>query len=303
MIINLEETTAREVSSSLIRARREVGSASGMVLTLVVVSDEKHREDVIRAARASATAHPSRVVVVTYDDDAEARLDAEIQVGEGIPGDLLLFTISGSLTAHADSIVRPLLLPDSPVVVWWPHDAPDKVAEDPIGTLATRRITDAAGAENPPRVLARRAVNHTPGDTDLTWTRLTRWRALLAAALDQYPVEVTAAEVEASEDNAPASLLVAWLENELDVPVTVTTTADQPGVSQVKLITADGDIVIDRTKDENVATYRVPGQPERKVALKRRPLTDLLTEELQRMDPDNVFEKAVSRLATKEKAE
>ena len=42
----------------------------------------------------------------------------------------------------------------------------------------------------------------------------------------------------------------------------------------------------------------MPGQPERKVALKRRPLTELLTEELQRMDPDFVFESVVSRIAT-----
>ena len=43
---------------------------------------------------------------------------------------------------------------------------------------------------------------------------------------------------------------------------------------------------------DSTAQYRVPGQPVRTVALKRRPLTDLLTEELGRMGPDLVFEAA-----------
>ena len=45
---------------------------------------------------------------------------------------------------HPDSVVLPLLLPDSPVVVWWPTEAPADPAEDPLGKLAQRRITDSA---------------------------------------------------------------------------------------------------------------------------------------------------------------
>lgn len=296
MIIQLDDTSTREVAQALIKARRNVGSASGMVMTLMVVSDEEHREAALTAARASAMAHPSRVLVVTWSDEDRNRLDAEIQVGEGIPGDLVLFTVGGALKAHVDSILRPLLLPDSPVIAWWPHDAPLDVAEDPIGRLANRRITDAAGSEDPPSALRERARNHTPGDTDLTWTRLTRWRGLLAVALDQHPEKVLSGTVTAAKDNAPAALLAAWLENGLGVEITLETNG-LPGVSKVCLVTASGTIEIDRGRSENIAHYKVPGEPERKVALKRRPLTDLLTEELQRLDPDFMFEAAVSRLA------
>lgn len=298
MIIELEKTTTRDVASALIRARRTVGPTSGMVLTLIVISDAEHREAAIRAARASATAHPSRVLVATFTDEEDPSLDAEIQVGEGIPGDLVLFRISGTLREHADSILRPLLLPDSPVIAWWPHDAPVKLAEDPIGRLANRRITDASDADDPPAALQTRAENHTAGDTDLSWTRLTRWRALLAAAFDQHPARICAASVSAAPDNAPAALLAAWLETRLGIDVELDT-VDRPGVSKVRLETEDGDIVINRGHDDSIALYTVPGAPERKVALKRRPLTDLLTEELQRMDPDIVFEEAVSHLAKK----
>lgn len=243
-------------------------------------------------------AHPSRVLVVSWSDEDRDRLDAEIQVGEGIPGDLVLFTIGGALKAHVDSILRPLLLPDSPVIAWWPHDAPLDVSEDPVGRLADRRITDAAGSDDPPTALRQRACSHTPGDTDLTWTRLTRWRALLVAALDQHREEVTSGTVSAAKDNAPAALLAAWLENALGVDITLESNG-LPGVSRVCLVTASGMIEIDRGRSDSIAHYKVPGEPERKVALKRRPLTDLLTEELQRLDPDFVFEAAVGRLAKK----
>ena len=39
---------------------------------------------------------------------------------------------------HPESVVLPLLLPDSPVAVWWPADHPPDPAEDPLGRLAQR---------------------------------------------------------------------------------------------------------------------------------------------------------------------
>ncbi len=59
--------------------------------------------------------------------------------------------------------------------------------------------------------------------------------------------------------------------------------------------TAAGDIAITRP-DGLLASYAVPGQPERLVALKRRDFTDLISEELRRMDADQVFERAVKSL-------
>ncbi|MFV0429153.1 MAG: glucose-6-phosphate dehydrogenase assembly protein OpcA [Arachnia sp.] len=296
MLIRLDNTSTREVSAELVRAHQMVGQATGMVLTLIVVSDADRRDQVLQAARESARAHPARVIVVTYTGGDEPRLDAQIEVGEGIPGDLLSLTMRGPVAEHAGSVVLPLLLPDSPTVAWWPHDAPLQPMSDPVGALASRRITDAAGAADPCLALRERAENHEPGDTDLSWTRLTRWRALLAAALDQYPAEVTAGSVISAADNAPALLLVTWLEQKLGISVDHSTTSEA-GISSVTLTTPGGDIVISRLDAEGLATYRVPGEPERKVALRRRPLTDLLTEELQRLDADEVFESAVSQLA------
>ena len=75
----------------------------------------------------------------------------------------------------------------------------------------------------------------------------------------------------------------------------VSVDGDQVGVNAVILTTPDGDITVRRTHG-GTAIYQVPGQPQRTVALRRRPLTDLLTEELQRMDADDIFEAATRRV-------
>ncbi len=300
MIIDLQNTSSREISAELTKARRGAG-ASGLVLTLIISTTDEHFDAAIEAARASATAHPSRVIVVTHVDDDQPRLDAKIQVGDGLPGDLVVLRLHGPLQQHADSILLPILLPDSPTIAWWPNEGPDDLAADPIGQLADRRITDAAGCQDPQQALLNRARHHAAGDTDLTWTRLTRWRALLVAAVDQVQADVTAAKVVSAPDNAPATLLAAWLSVKLGVPVERVDGA-RVGVSEVRLTTTEGDIIIERPAN-GTANYSVPGQPPRKVALRRRPLTDLLTEELERMDPDEVFESTVAYLlASSERA-
>lgn len=264
------------------------------MLTLLIVTSDEHFDDALEAAKASATAHPSRVIVVTYADGPEPYLDAAIEVGEGLPGDLVVLRLHGELRHHGDSVCLPLLLPDSPTIAWWPNEAPDNLSADPIGSLADRRITDTAGSADPQLALVRRARNHAPGDIDLAWTRLTRWRALLAAALDQSPAVVTGALVRSAPDNAPATLLAAWLADRLGIDVQ-RLDGDDPGVNEVVLTTGRGDVTIRRSR-EGVAIYQVPGEPRRTVALRRRPLTDLLTEELQRLDADDVFEAATQRV-------
>lgn len=183
----LSGTTASKISSQLTQLRHQMGTpAVGMVLTLVVVSDESNQYDAVRAATEAAREHPSRILVVIPRDPQEPnRLDAELRFGESTPGEVILLRLYGELTKHADSVVGPLLLTDTPVVVWWPGDCPDVPAKDSIGMLAQRRIVDARSAADSVQAITGRARGYVPGDTDLAWTRLTTWRSLLAAAFDQ----------------------------------------------------------------------------------------------------------------------
>ena len=72
-----------------------------------------------------------------------------------------------------------------------------------------------------------------------------------------------------------------------------------PGITAVRLGTGTGDIAITRP-DGLLAAYAVPGQPERRVALKRRDLTELISEELRRMDGDHVYERTLRALLGEE---
>lgn len=288
MIIHLEHTTSAKISSALVRARRSAGSpAMGMVLTLIIVCDDKEYESALRASMEASREHPSRILLVVNQSARQPSLTAEVRIGEGAPGEVVVIRMAGAVAQHPASVIRPLLLPDSPVVIWWPGRCPTNLAEDEVAQLARRRVTDSAHTARPLQSLLTRAENYAPGDTDLAWTRLTPWRALLAAALDQYPAKIKSAEVQAERRNPSADLLAVWLQTRLKVEVT-RTVSDGPGITAVRLGTAAGDIAITRP-DGLLASYAVPGQPERLVALKRREVTDLISEELRRMDADDVY--------------
>jgi glucose-6-phosphate dehydrogenase assembly protein OpcA len=296
MTIELTGTTAADVAHQIAREARRSGSGLvGMVLTLVVATDERNAYDAVRAASDAAMEHPCRILaVVPRAPKEKPRLDAEIGVGtRSNPGETVVLRLYGSLGDHADSVVLPLLLPDAPVVVWWPGAAPDVPGDSPLGGLADRRVTDAAASSRPAVALKARLTCLTPGDTDLAWTRLTPWRALLAAALDEPFDPITGGVVAGARGNPSAVLLAAWLSSALDVDVLVKASRG-PGITEVRLASERGDIVISRP-DGHRAVLARPGQPDRGVALPRRVTSDLLAEELRRLDADEVYAETLAK--------
>lgn len=297
MNIDLVDTTTRKVQDALSAARHRMGvPATGMVLTLVVVTTEADQYDAVRASREAAREHPCRILaVIVRGGGSESRLDAEVRIGETGPGETVVLRLYGPLAEHADSVVAPLLVPDVPVVTWWPGAPPPKPSAEPLGTLAQRRVTDSAADDDPPGTLRRLAEAYVPGDTDFAWTRITPWRTLLAAALDQPYGEVTGASVEGEANNPSAALLAAWLSVRLGVPCELSESRG-PGITAVRMTTSGGDIALTRP-DGRVATLSRPGQPDRQVALRRRPTAELLAEELRRLDPDEIYNETAMRFA------
>ncbi|MGI5374538.1 glucose-6-phosphate dehydrogenase assembly protein OpcA [Streptomyces sp. CA-251387] len=299
MKIDLTDTTASKINKALVQGRRAIGTpAVGMVLTLVIVTDEENAYDALKAANDASREHPSRTLVVikrvsrSPRDRTQSRLDAEVRVGaDAGTGETVVLRLYGEVSEHAQSVVLPLLLPDAPVVVWWPVNAPLDPANDPLGALAQRRVTDTYASEQPVRELSARADAYTPGDTDLSWTRITPWRSMLAAALDQVVCEVRAVEVEGEEFNPSCELLAMWLADRLDVPVKRSLSSG-PGLTAVRMATDCGPITLDRA-DGSLATLSIQGQPDRAVALKRRETAELIAEELRRLDPDDTYASAL----------
>lgn len=298
MTIYLKNTTSSGISAALVKERHNIATASGMVLTLVVAVEQRNFAGVFEATQIAAREHPSRLILVVRTNAKKDNVDADIYLRD-VPGEVIVVRLSGAVRDHADSVVLPLLLPDSPVIMWWPAKSPVDPARDQLGALADRRITDASGDPNPCEALLVRAEHHEPGDTDLTWTRLTPWRALLAAAVDQFPQRITGAVVTAPITNAPADLMAAWLETRLRHEV-VRKRSSGPGITSVTLTTDAGDINVTR-EDGVTASLSIPGQPRRTVALKRRDINELLTEELRRMDADDIFEEAAKTLLKRDR--
>jgi glucose-6-phosphate dehydrogenase assembly protein OpcA len=293
----LEDTDAGRIAAALVDARRAAGSpAMGMVMTMVIVVPEDAAEDALVAAREASREHPSRRLgVIIGSARGPSRIDADIKAGAGTTGERALIKLTGEVTRHPESVVLPLLLPDSPVVVWWPTAAPADPAGDPLGRLGSRRITDAAQApRGRSKALLAQCHAYAPGNTDLAWTRITLWRALLASATDDLHEKVTAVTVAGEPVSPSADLLGAWLADRLKAPVT-RKRSKGPGITEVALTTRSGEVRV-RRDDGRLATLSAPGQPDRPVALRRRGVSELLTEELRRLDPDEVYAATVKRL-------
>jgi len=297
MTIDLTDTTTSSIHEALTEARRRLGGpASGMVLTLIIVTDESAQYDAVRAASQAGREHPSRVLaVITRKPKAESRLDAEIRVGDTGPGETILLRMYGPLGQHADSVVAPLLAPDVPVVVWWPDEAPSAPGRDALGAVAQRRVTDAAASDEPHEMLQTLAKVYQPGDTDLSWTRSTPWRTLLAATLDQPYPALLSGEVLAEPGNPTADLIAAWLGVRLGIDVHRGESAG-PGITEVSFDTPEGKILLARP-DGRTATLTWPGRPDRRVALHRRDAPDLIAEELRRLEPDEVYAETLRALS------
>ncbi len=221
MKVELIDTSASTVRNELMRMSQQMGGlTNGVVLNLIIMTDEADQYDAMRAATHAGREHPCQVIgIIAKDGHRPRRLDAEVTVGENMPGQMALLRIHGELNEHVDSVVTPLLVPDTPVVVWWPGKAPDAPAADALGMLGQRRITDAAATAAPHHRLLHLAAAYRPGDTDLAWARTTNWRSLLAATFDQPYAEILEATVGAEADNPSADLMVAWLTSRLGVPV------------------------------------------------------------------------------------
>ena len=292
MIIDLPATNTAAINKYLVKLRHDIGAMTlGRVLTLVIVVDESEAESAIEAANDASRQHPCRIIaVISQQKTGASRLDAQIRHGgDAGASEVVVLRLLGPLSAHGDSVLIPLLLPDSPVVAWWPKAAPLNVSESAIGQMAQRRITDAAEASNPQSELKRRAQTYQPGDTDLAWTRITLWRGLLAAALDQPPYEpVLTADVAGAGDSPSADLMAAWLAQALQCPVTRTRTKPGTGVTSVQLTRPSGNTDLLRP-DGAVATLSPPGQPVRRISLARRELAECLADELHRLDPDEIY--------------
>lgn len=296
MIVDLKDTTTSKISKELVAMRRAGGVvALSRVLTLVVITRAGFEEDAIAAANLASREHPCRILVVVKGRvTGETRLDAQIRVGgDAGASEVIVMRTFGPGALVDESLVSGLLLPDAPIVAWWPHGVPANAAQTPLGKIAHRRITDSGAEHDPRKALFTLADSYQAGDSDLAWTRLTLWRAQLAAVFDQQdPAEVLSVTVTGAVDSPSTVLLAAWLTLRLEVPVTIASAPEGTGVRSVRFARKRGDVELSRPVGDVAELYQ-PGQKPQLISLPQRPVADCLAEEMRRLDPDEVFGEVV----------
>ncbi|MFR0619056.1 glucose-6-phosphate dehydrogenase assembly protein OpcA [Bifidobacterium thermophilum] len=316
MIIDLPNTRTREISAKIDELHEERGeSATGRVLTLLIRTDDAELENSLEVANAASREHPCRVIAIVPNTHAsivsgegeatsesenaadESNLDAQVRFGaDAGAGEVIVLRPRNGLVNHLDTLVIPLLVPDAPVVAWWPTNPPSNPSKDLLGAMASSRITDAMRSSNPEATIERLRRNWSAQDVDLSWTRLTVWRAMLASMVDQPPhIPIVRARVTAPNDFLPADLLCAWLRLKLNVPVDFEADEHAEAVTGVYLTRQDGGVLSLERPHEDQSIISVPGQTPQPISVPVRTLEDCLTEELRRMDPDEVYADVINK--------
>lgn len=297
MIVTLEGTTSAEIGAQLVELREQGGAvALGRVLTLVIVCSNGNMETAVDAANQASREHPCRVVLVEPGDGRKsARLDAEIRVGgDAGASEVVVLRPRGKAREALDTLITPLLLPDAPVVTWWPNRPPEHMSTDLIGQMAQRRISDVGEVANPIEALHRLSQNYSPGDTDLSWARTTLWRGLSAGVLESDPGQKIRSVVVTGSATRPSThLLAGWFAATLRRPVRLQHDPGTSVVTGVDLERTSTSISMRRPDGSAVVTITEEGVPERQVAMPKRPLGDCLMEDLRHLDPDEVYQRAL----------
>lgn len=191
--------------------------------------------------RDVTTAHPNRTFLLINEPDArESKLEAWVQANcqmstPGTPqvcGEQISIHSYGSAVSQVAGLILSLLLPDLPVVLWWPGRAPfDSPLFNRLYHMIDRMIVDSATFTNPDRDLVDIATQLYPFPipspsgyviSDLNWLRLTPWRELITQFFDTRPLtdylyrlDTIIIEYESAPDQKPnriqAMLLVGWL--------------------------------------------------------------------------------------------
>lgn len=296
MKVDLPNTTVSQVNRTLQNLRDSGGVvALGRVLTLLVQTDFAGIEAAVAAANGASRLHPARVIVLALDPRGgrnAARLDAQIRVGgDAGASEVVVLRGYGAAAENIESLVSGLMLSDAPVVCWWPTSGPENLSQHQLGRLATRRISDSATHQDPNQYLRRLAKNYSPGDGDMAWTRISLWRAQLAALFEMHlERKLKQVRVIGSADSPSADLLAIWLTHRLDKQVQlVRSLGSKPvkGIAGVEFIFSDGELVIHRPRE--VAVIRQTGNPDSSVLLPRRSDQDCLVEDMRFLGEDRTY--------------
>jgi hypothetical protein len=227
-----------------------------------------------------ADRHPSRTIVL-FPQSGDGGLEGEVDVesfgkGEGrsVCTDTIRIRLHGTSAAHPASVVEPLLIPDLPVFLRWRGLPPfgDSACQELVDTV-DRLIIDSTewpGLPAPYTELA--GVFERVAVSDIAWARTSRWRLMLASL---WPQIAEVQKIKVTGTLAQAHLLAGWLRSRLQ--------------RQIEVEHEPAEKLVGVELDGEPAPFP-PGNPPRPA--------DLLSDELDKLDRDPVYEGAVRAAVT-----
>lgn len=213
--------------------------------------------------------------------------------------------LSGMKPEFVNNAVAALRLSSLPTLVWWRGGEPHML--DGLVDLAERIVLDE---EASPEATWKRVLPLFPraAFSDLRWTRLTRWRALMAQFFDMSTVREAVSSFTrlrvCGSDRPSALLFASWIQTSLTFPrplqVDLTASAADGGIDEIQLSGPTLDLTLRLAGSRGCVQAAASGSTSRTtsriVALGDQRLSTLLADELQVRTHDAAFERAVQAL-------
>jgi glucose-6-phosphate dehydrogenase assembly protein OpcA len=274
-------------------------------MTFLAVFDEDDDTATLSETLASLMPeHPSRAIVVRLAPGREDLLEAGVEAQCWMPfgrrqqicAEQIVIRCTEKTLGEVPRVILPLVVADLPVVLWcasrrvWPSPAFAALAE-PAG----RVIVDTSRAADSRQAILAAAAESRPL-SDLSWARLTRWRASLAQMFEdpdrrrRIPrlTGLTIDYAGTAQPPATAFLLAGWLVSSLGWPEPpngrLSFVQREAGSSRLTAVElrSDSEIALQMTTDGS-----------------REPPSDfsLLSEELRIHAPDPIFQRSLQAAA------
>jgi glucose-6-phosphate dehydrogenase assembly protein OpcA len=225
--------------------------------------------------------HPSRTIVLFPQPEAEDGLEADVavecfRVGTGdrsVCTDTIRVRLRGDRAQAPASIVQPLLIADLPAFLRWRGLPSFGESEfEQLVDVVDRLIVDTTEWPDLPTSYGRLVeIFDRVAVSDIAWARTSRWRVMLASL---WPGIAEVKRLKVTGTKAQAHLLAGWLRSRLDRPVQ-----------------------LEHEPAESLGGVELDGEPAPFPAGDPPSPADLLSDELDRVARDRVYEAAVRAAA------
>ncbi|MDQ2899641.1 MAG: glucose-6-phosphate dehydrogenase assembly protein OpcA [Acidobacteriota bacterium] len=311
------ETILHELSDLWVSLAKQPaeGEAAGVLracaMTLITVVDETEDPAAVSETLAELMhEHPSRAIVIRLRATSEPVLSARVLAqcwmpfgkGRQICCEQIEITASDASLPDLAGVVLPLTVPDLPVILWCRSPRLFRLPGFPrIAEIAQKVIVDSAAFPESAPMIREIAEFLKEGRliADLAWTRLTRWRELVAQIFENRSYLAELAHIRrlrvSSERSSGTYYLAAWLLDSLEKAGCAPTLVwDQPGPAAVAFESDDRWRVSIQAEEGSNVEVRVNDLITHAVFAPPSDYT-LLREELSIPGRDPVFEAALRR--------